>query len=90
MKSPLMADSRWALDLIQTRQPLIVIQCKLMRVGELEGELEEPLFCKRYLYLDSLGEIRLEDIGRKLDRVGEDRAETLLQSEFCKHCKYTF
>jgi hypothetical protein len=62
MKSPLMDDSRWALDPIQTRQPLNVIQCKLMRVGRWRERLEEPLFCKRSLYLDSLEEIRLEEI----------------------------
>jgi hypothetical protein len=49
-----MADSRRDLDPIQTRQPLIVIQCNLMRVGRWRERLEEPLFCKISLYLDSL------------------------------------
>jgi hypothetical protein len=34
---PLMDDNRRALDPIWTRHPLNSIQCKLMRVGEMEG-----------------------------------------------------
>jgi hypothetical protein len=31
-----------------------------MRVGSLEGELEEPLFCKRSLYLISREQVRID------------------------------
>jgi hypothetical protein len=45
-----MVDSRRDLDLIQTRFPLNVIQCKFNVSRWMEGRLEEPLFCKRSLF----------------------------------------
>jgi hypothetical protein len=57
-----------------------------MRVGELEGELEEPLFCKRSLYRISVG--REGSLGRKEVKGGESRDSVAVRA--CTHCKHAF
>jgi hypothetical protein len=44
-----MDDSRWALYPIRNRHPFNVIECKLMRVGEMEGRARGAPFCKKDL-----------------------------------------
>jgi hypothetical protein len=67
-----------------TRQPFNVIECKLMRVGEMEGSARGAPFCKKIFFLFSVkAGVRVRKREEVEQRIGreEKRVETLLQSE---------